>query len=445
MHRTIACSLALVAALGFTACSEDDVDDPKTSAAASSYDADVATAWFDLLYSNLRDAALPPTISSRNIGYTAVTAYEAIVPGMADHRSLGGQLNELPALPDLPTGEFHWPTVLNTAVAQMQRNLFATAPQPVLDAIDALEADVNDDFTLAQAVLDRSVDRGLVVADAIWTWSQGDGFATLNNCPYTPPVGPGLWVPTPPAFAAPHQPCWGDLRPFVLLFGAECSVLPPLTYSTDPASPFYLEALEVYDTVNNLTPEQLAIAQFWADNPTQTGTPPGHWVRIVSQVAEQYDLQLDVATEAYARVGIGVADAFISCWSMKYIYNYLRPITFIQDPAGINDPAWTTAPGIGGGIIATPAFPEYTSGHSTQSGAVAFLLTDLLGDLPFVDDTHAGLGLPARSFDSFDAAAEEAAISRIYAGIHFRTACERGIQQGKCVGDTIQDEIEFLQ
>ena len=446
MQRTIAYSLVALAAFLSTGCSDDDDDDKPSSAATSSFDSDVAVAWFDLLYNNLRDATQPPTIASRTIGYTAVTAYEAVVPGMADHRSLGGQLNELAELPPLPTGQHHWPLVLNTAVAEIQRNLFATAPQAVIDNINALEADIADDFTgVAQATIDRSVDRGLVVADAIWQWAQEDGFAELNNCPYTAPVGPGLWEPTPPAFSPPHQPCWGDLRPFVLLYGAECSVLDPVPYSEDPTSAFYAEALEIYDLVNNLTQEQLDIAQFWADSPGQSGTPPGHWVSILSQVAEQQDLQLDATAEASARVGLAVADAFISCWDMKYHYNYLRPITYIHDPNGINDPAWTTAPGIGGGIIPTPAFPEFPSGHSTQSGAVAYLLTDMLGDVAFTDDTHAALGLPARSFDTFFDAAQEAALSRMYAGIHFRTAVETGIQQGICVGDVIQDEIQFLQ
>ncbi len=435
--------LALLACLLGAGCGDSN-SGSNGSPAASTFDADVAAVWFDLLYDNIQAASFSPPVASRTIGATAVAAYEAVVPGMPEHRSLGGQLNGLGALPELPAGQHHWPTVLNTAVAAVQRDLFASAPQTVLDAIDALEADIADDYpNLAVAVADRSVDRGLIIANEILAWSDGDGFDVWNNCTYTAPVGAGLWAPTPPAFAAPLQPCWGNLRPFALLFGAECSVLPPPPYSTDPASAFYAEALEVYDTVNNLTQDEIDIAQFWADNPGQTGTPPGHWVRIVSQVAAQQSLTLDAAIEAYARVGIGVADAFISCWEMKYIYSYLRPITFIHDPAGINDPAWLTAPALGGGNIATPPFPEYTSGHSTQSGAAAFLLTEQFGDLAFTDDTHAGLGMPARSFTSFLEAANEAAISRLYGGIHFRAAIERGVEQGLCIGDVISDEISF--
>jgi hypothetical protein len=229
----------------------------------------------------------------------------------------------------------------------------------------------------------------------------------------------------------------------VLLFGAECAPLSHPAFSKDIGSTFYAEALEVYDTVNNLTPEELAIATFWADG-AGTLTPPGHWVSITGQVLEQEDLTLDVAAEAYAKVGIAVADAFISCWEIKYHYCLLRPITYIQDPTGpINDPAWTTP-------IGTPPFPEYTSGHSTQSGAAASLLAELFGDVTFTDHTHDAVPLPARTFTAaaggpttFEEAADEAAISRLYGGIHYRAAIERGLEQGRCIAQVIRRHVDF--
>lgn len=279
---------ALLLALG-AACSSSS-SGGSSSTAASRLAPDVAIAWFDQLVDNIRVAGFSPPVASRAIGYSGVAAYESVVPGMPEHRSLGGQLNWLDELPELPSGQHDWNTVLNACQAELQRNLFAAAPQEVLDAIDALESDVTARLTgLSPAVVDRSVDRGRTIAMAIWDWSLTDGFDVWSDCAYTPPTGDGLWVPTPPAFAPALQPCWGRMRPFVLLFGAECSVLAPPAYSTTPGSRFHQEAVEVYDTVNNLTQEQIDIAQFWADNPRQTGTPPGHWVSIVGQVAEQQD------------------------------------------------------------------------------------------------------------------------------------------------------------
>jgi hypothetical protein len=178
--------------------------------------------------------------------------------------------------------------------------------------------------------------------------------------------------------------------------------------------------------VNGLTSEQNAIARFWADDPARTATPPGHSLSILTQLLVSEDSSLLDAAEASARLGIAVCDAFIACWHTKYRYNLLRPITYIR--AHI-DPTWgSPLP------VTTPPFPEYTSGHSVQSGATAEVLTALFGRRSFTDHTHDALGLPARTFDSFDAAAEEAAVSRLYGGIHYRSAIERGLEQGRAIG-----------
>jgi hypothetical protein len=209
-----------------------------------------------------------------------------------------------------------------------------------------------------------------------------------------------------------------------------CSAGVATPYSEDPASLWVAEAKEVQDTVNDLTPEQEAIAVFWADDPGETSTPPGHSVSIATQLLRTHDADLLTAAELYARLGIAVADAFLACWHTKYTVNLVRPITTIQQ---LLDPAW------GGPLrplpVSTPPFPEYPSGHSVQSGAAAAVLTSAFGAATaFTDTTHVDRGLPARSFPSFDAAAEEAAISRLYGGIHFRPAIVDGLAQGRCVG-----------
>jgi hypothetical protein len=267
------------------------------------------------------------------------------------------------------------------------------------------------------------------VAEAVYRWSMSDGghAAELRNFPadYVPPTGNGLWVATPPGFANAMLPTWGANRPFVLESGGACGPPPPPAYSTDPGSAFYAEAAEVYQAVNGLTEEQRAIADFWADNPGETSTPPGHSLAITSQVLREESVGLGQAAEAYARAGMATADAFIGCWNAKYTYNLVRPVSYIQQEL---DPEWTSP-------VVTPPFPEYTSGHSVQSAAVAAVLTDLFGaEYAFTDRAHEGRGLAARPFASFDAFAEEAAISRLYGGIHYRAAIEEGLEQGRCIG-----------
>jgi hypothetical protein len=397
---------------------------------ASAYGAEVPAAWFELALDLVRTTpGFSAPVASRAFGYAGVALYEAVVRGMPGRRSLVGRLNGLTRRP-WPTGvALHWPTVANGALAQILRSLFATTPGASIEAIEALERRLVRTAceTVPPGVCRRSTARGARVARQIFEWSKTDGGheGFLRNFPpYTPPRGAGLWEPTPPGFLPALQPYWGTNRPFVLRSGAAYSPDPPPAYSEDRRSPFYEEAYECYRAVTDLTGEQEAMVRFWSDDPGTTPTPPGHSISILTQVVRALDLPLSQAAEAYAKVGIAVADAFISCWSTKYRDNLLRPVTYIRR---LIDPDWTP-------LLVTPPFPEYTSGHSVQSAAAARVLTDLLGPVAFTDRTHESRGLPSRSFASFTDAAREAAASRMYGGIHFRAAIDRGLEQGVSVG-----------
>ena len=397
---------------------------------ASAYSAEVPAAWFDLALELVRTTpGFSPPVASRALGYAGVALHEALVPGLPEGKSFAGRLNGLTGPPGPADVAHHWPTVANSALASILRALFPTAPGAGLDAIDALERRSATEARrfVPLGVHRRSAQRGAAVALHIFEWSTTDGghdgFRD-NFPPYTPPSGPGLWEPTPPGFARALQPYWGSNRPLILPSGASCPAPPPLPYSEDPSSGFYAEGHECYLATTQLTSEQEAIARFWSDDPGATPTPPGHSVSILTQVVRALELPLDRAADAYARVGIAVADAFIACWNTKYQDNLLRPITYIRRTI---DPGWTP-------LLVTPPFPEYTSGHSVQSAATAQVLTDLFGPLAFTDRTHESRGLPARSFGSFLEASHEAAISRLYGGIHFRAAIERGIEQGIWLG-----------
>ncbi|HEX6129397.1 MAG TPA: vanadium-dependent haloperoxidase [Candidatus Limnocylindria bacterium] len=349
---------------------------------------------------------------------------------MPEHRSLAGQLTDMPGMPAAGHNDaYAWPVVANAALAEIMRRLFPTAPAERLVGVDRLEASLA--ATAPRGIRERSVERGRSVASAVFAWSTTDGghegYVRNVQPDYQPPTGEGLWVPTPPAFLPPLQPSWGRNRTFVPT--AACDPGSPPAYSTDPDSACFVEALEVYDAVNRLTAEQLAIARFWADDPGATATPAGHSLAILVAALRNPVADLATAAAAMARVGIAVSDAFVACWRAKYTHNLLRPITYVRQTidATWGDPLPVT----------TPPFPEYTSGHSAQSAAAATVLTAQFGALAFVDRTHEARGLPPRGFDSFDAAAAEAAISRLYGGIHFRSAIERGLDQGRCIGQRV--------
>jgi len=400
---------------------------------ASAYDAEVPTAWFDLALGLVRTTpGFSPPVAARAFGYTGVAFYEAVAPGISKRRSFAGVLTGLTRAPGPADGAYHWPTVANSALATILRLLFPTTPSGNIAAIDELERRfaAEAQAALPFGIYKRSVARGVEVARHVFDWSTTDGGheAFRNNFPaYTPPSGPGLWVPTPPGLLPALQPYWGANRPFVLGSGESCSPGPPPSFSESVGSAFYVEARECYRVTSDLTPEQKAIARFWSDDPGQTATPPGHSLSILNQVARELNLTLDRAAEAYAKVGVAVADSFVACWRTKYQYNLLRPVTYIRS---VIDASWTS-------LLVTPPFPEYTSGHSVQTAAGAQVLTSLFGHLAFTDHTHDTRGLPPRAFSSFGAAAEEAAISRLYGGIHFRAAIERGLEQGACIGERV--------
>jgi hypothetical protein len=405
----------------------------QVASSTSDYDATVATKWFDLSLELVQNTpGFSPPVASRAFGYMGVTLYEAVVPGMENYKSLAGQLNDLDALPQIEGGQtYDWSVAANSALAEMTRRLFTNASEEDKAKIETREQSLIS--SSSSEIIRRSEDYGRAIAEAIYAWSLEDGSQTQLE--YAISSDAGAWQPTAPKFADALLPNWGNNRPFALAAGDECEITPALTYSEEKDSAFYNEGLEVYTTSQTLTDEQRDIALFWSDDPGKTATPPGHWLSILNQLVSEQGYSLDRAAEAYAKLGIAVADSFIGCWNAKYDYNVLRPITYIQSTIDGN---WQP-------LLNTPPFPEYPSGHSVQSAAAAVVLTELFGEnFAFTDHTHDDHGLEPRSFASFNQAAEEAAVSRLYGGIHFRAAIENGLEQGRCIGEKVV-RLEFRQ
>jgi hypothetical protein len=389
--------------------------------------AGVAVEWMRLLCDQVRAERVSPPVASRVFAYAGVALYEAAGSGRPDHVSLTGQLREMPPMP-APAG----PPPRREAAAAAAVATVAAGVSPwwraaTRTAFAELLRDQRARWLArgeAADPLEASLRHGTALGEAVLGWAAGDGFAATRGLSYDPPVGPGRWVPTPPERFQALEPYWGTLRLFTLDSPTACPLPPPAPHSAEAGSDFHRQAARVYEAVRQLTTERLEIARFWADNPGETATPPGHWVALECQLATDLDLGLDEAADLYARVGVALADAFIACWHAKYAANVIRPVTYIRQHI---DPRW-------GPLLMTPPFPEYPSGHSVASGAAAEVLTDRLGARPFIDRTHDGRRLRARSFASFHAAAEEAGLSRLYAGIHYPMAIDEGLQQGRCIG-----------
>ncbi len=403
---------------------------------ANTYDASIANHYFEFSLKLVKETpGFTPPVAARAFGYMGLTLYESVVPGIPSHITTRGVMFGLTdvTLPEQGV-DYHWPTVANNALAMIVDSLFRTASAANKDSLLQIKSYYNDLFAsqISAQVFNDSKAFGEAIGTDILDYSRTDGAhdAFAHNFPadYVPPAGESLWVPF--GMQQCLQPYWGENRPFIESdTSAETISPPPPPFSTEPGSVFHDYAMEVYNTSQTLTPEQSNIALYWADGGGSI-TPPGHSISMLKNIMVDENFNLEVAALSYAKLGIAVSDAFLACWKTKYIYNLCRPVTYIR--ANI-DTAWLP-------LMNTPPFPEYPSGHSSQSGAMGAVMTDLFGSsFAFTDRTHGSNFGGPRSFDSFQEAAEEAAISRLYGGIHFVFGNQAGLNLGNIVGQNVNN------
>jgi hypothetical protein len=393
----------------------------------------VLATWYRLALELIRHTpTMTPPVSSRALAYLGIGCFEALASGDAGLRSLAGRLPRLSSLPVRSDEPHDTAVLLHAVLSPMVHDLFSNTGPTGQHAMQTLEKRLASQAEegITEPALSASRNHGAALAQAILDWSRGDGGAVIDNMGFPrqwrQDPEPGHWVPTSKIVLqqAPLLPDWGKSRPFALDSVDSVTIAEPTTYSEKEGSQFWIEAREVLETTRALTPEQIQIARFWSDDAMMSFTPPGHWTAILNQVAVEKGLDLTSHVEALARMGIAQADAFIACWAAKYRFDTLRPVSYIQK---LMDPGWQP-------ILITPPFPEYPSGHSVQSAAGAAVLTHLFGEsYDFLDESPTPDGVEPRHFASFRAAAEEAAISRLYGGIHFRPAIANGQDLGRRV------------
>ncbi|MEL0202363.1 MAG: vanadium-dependent haloperoxidase [Flavobacteriaceae bacterium] len=284
------------------------------------------------------------------------------------------------------------------------------------------------------------------IGEAVLTYASQDGFLQLNNLKrYTPKRGPAYWQPTKPTYMAPIEPHWNTLKTFFLDRPDQFLTQVPATFDLDPASPFYAMTLEVKNVVDENHKEKNEIAAFWDCNPyaiSQIGhlefglkkiSPGGHWMGIAGIACKKARFSLQKTIYTHTLLALTLHDSFVACWDEKYRSDRIRPETVINRYI---DKTWTP-------LLQTPPFPEYVSGNSVVSTSSARILTQIFGDIfRFKDTTENEFGLKPRTFKSFNQAAEEASISRIYGGIHFIDAVTEGQWLGRQVGQFVLQAID---
>lgn len=386
-----------------------------------------------------------PVAASRYYAYLNLTAWEVLSAcDPQKYQSLAGTLNGLGKLqfvPPPPPLDPHLSVILamyKSAQKLLPSGFLFKSAQDSMRKVFGKSAKDAAAYRMADQLTDT------IVAQVI-RYARADGFTKLQNMPrYIVREGPGYWNPTPPVFMAPVEPHWNAIRPFVIDSAQQYKVQPPAEYDTTPGSRFYQLMKEVYDISEHPQKEQLDIAEFWDCNPfavQQIGhveygvkkiSPGGHWIGITGIACRQQKLSFEKTVAVHLYVSIAMADAFIACWDEKYRSNRIRPETVIQR---LIRPNWHP-------LLQTPPFPEYVSGHSDCSTSASVVLTAFFGDaFAFSDDSEVEFGLPVRSFPSFKAAAAEAAVSRLYGGIHYRDAIDQGVWQGNKVGEHVQQKL----
>lgn len=393
-----------------------------------------------------------PPVASRIFVYPNIAAYEIMAQNSKTYISLQNQLNGLDSIPKLDSNSgVNQP--LAALVAHMELSKQLVFSEEIVDKFrDSLYQKWTDEN---ETEFEVSKEYGLKVAERIKKWMGKDNYKETRTMSkfsvYADQVG--RWQPTPPAYMDAVEPHWGEIRTLVLDSAAQFKPIPAFAFSLDKKSPFFKEVQEVYDISKEMVKkgdnsEEIKIAQFWDCNPyvsvsqghmmfaKKKITPGAHWIGIVKIAAKKSNADFAKTVFAYTKTSIGIFEGFISCWDEKFKSNVVRPETVINQNIDEN---WKP-------LLQTPPFPEYTSGHSVVSTCSAIVLTSVFGDnFSYTDDTELQFGLPIRKYASFNDAAKEAAMSRLYGGIHYRAAIVNGIAHGNTIGDFIVGKLKMMK
>lgn len=388
--------------------------------------ADVVTDWNSAALNAIRIDKTPPPKSSRALAILHVAIYDAVNGITRTHQPylVGGHVPASASVEAAAAAAAHKVLV---SLYPGQQAAFDTRYQNSLAAV-------------ADGPQKRSaVGWGEFVAVSILAVRATDGFDATVAAPSG--SGPGVWLPTPPAFASYLLPQWAFVRPFCMTSSTQFRPSGPPALSSAKYADEFNEVKQLGAATNSLrTADQTQIALFWADG-AGTETPPGHWNSIAQDISAVKGNTLEENARLFALLNMAMADAAICAWDGKYVFNFWRPVTAIRNAdsdgnaATAADPGWSS-------MLVTPPFPDYVSGHSTFSAAAATVLAIYYGtdNIPFTTGSDFLPGV-YRSFNSFSAAAAEAGFSRVYGGIHFRSASEDGLHGGLSIGQYVMEHF----
>lgn len=382
-------------------------------------------------------------VSGRAYGYFSIGMYEGNVEIVPELRSLTGQLdgyNREVWAEDVE--RLNWRLVVNSVDFEMLNYLYRNMPPSNQLRIDYINDSIQKLFgkKISCRIEKESIAYGRQIAMEIIEWSKLDGADSAfdDNFPesFEPPQCVSCWTKTTPGYLPSLLPYWGQNKRFLTgsqLIAEECK---PFEFSTDSSSFMYKQALAVLENSKDNDPKYELIAEYWDDGAGYSGTPSGHFFTMSKQLVVKEGLSLDKALELYVKLGVAVNEAFLSAFALKYKYNFIRPITYIQ--RYVNSKFNTR--------IASPPFPEFPSGHSFQSGAATEIMKSIFPDeSTIIDSTNFGRtdidGTP-RKYSSITEMSEEISISRLYGGIHFRESLDVSLAYGRKIGVYVAKKLK---
>ncbi|HVZ57852.1 MAG TPA: vanadium-dependent haloperoxidase [Chitinophagaceae bacterium] len=384
-----------------------------------------------------------PPVAARIYAYTSLASYEAIRFASPGAPSLTARMHGFAPMPLPDTGKAYDFTLAASRA-------FFTVARKVVFSVDSL-ADYEQGLmkqyqdALDPATYDRSVRFGDSVGQVVLARANADNYLQTRGKPkFLGSNEPGKWHPTPPDYLDGVEWCWNTMKTLVMDSASQFRPVPPPPFSLDSTSEFFKGVMDVYQTSRSLTEEQKTIALYWDDNSftmqhaghlmfgNKKITPGGHWMGITAIACRQSGADAVKTARAYALTATALFEGFISCWDEKYRSSVIRPVSVINEHI---DHDWVP-------LLQTPSFPEYTSAHSTITGAAAVVLTRLFGDQFAFQDTSdlRYIGMQ-RHFASFLQAADETSISRLYGGIHYRLSVNRGAECGRRIGAFIVQRL----
>ena len=409
-----------------------------------SNDSDILRGNLDKLTQVIIYDVFTPPVASRLYVYSSLASYEAVRFKQEGASSIAEKLKGFGAMPKPETGKsYNFTLAATKAFFNVVRHVKVFS----VDSLTSYEQSVYNNFkaTTDESTYNRSAAFGDSVAKVILKRANSDGYLKSRGKPkYLGSNQQGKWKPTPPDYLDGVEWCWNTMQTMVMDSASQFKPSVPPVFSIEPSSVYYKNLREVYDINKNLTQEQRDIARYWDDNPfviehsghmmfgNKKITPGGHWMGICAIASKQTRADEVITAKAYALTALALFEGFISCWDEKYRSSYIRPVTAINESF---DHVWLS-------LLQTPAFPEYTSGHSVISASASTVLSSVFGNnFAFQDTSDMRYIGMQRHFNSFNEAAAEASISRVYGGIHYRFTADTSAMQGKRLGAFIVKKL----